>query len=99
MSNTYPVDIKNPHNLVVSKFRGTSFVHRGAKQQHYAITAMDRYGNESNVLQSNMEKRNVENELLPNDGVNLTLPKSLDEMDINYFIVESALWYYCYKNI
>ena len=91
MSNTYPVDIKNPHNLVVSKFRGTSFVHRGAKQQHYAITAMDRYGNESNVLQSNMEKRNVENELLPNDGVNLTLPKSLDEMDINYFIVESAL--------
>ena len=85
--------------MLFQNFGVTSFVHRGAKQQHYAITAMDRYGNESNVLQSNMEKRNIESELLPNDGVNLTLPKSLDEMDINYFIVESALGYYCHKNI
>ena len=45
------------------------------------------------------KKEMLKNELLPNDGVNLTLPKSLDEMDINYFIVESALGTTVTKNI
>lgn len=91
MSNNYPVDIKNPHNLIVSRFQGTSFIHKGAKQQFYAITAMDRYGNESNALQSKLVSKDIESKLLANDGKNLTLLKNINEMDISYFSIESLV--------
>ena len=89
MSNSYPVDINDPRNLVMARFQGTSFVHQGAKHQYYAITAMDRFGNESVALQSVLDKEGFKSRLLINDGKKITLPANINAMDIDYFCIES----------
>ncbi len=89
MSNSHPVDVKDPRNLVMARFQGTSFVHQGAKHQHYAITAMDRYGNESDALQSVFEKEGFESRLLTKDGETVTIPEDFNAMDIDYFTIET----------
>ena len=54
-SDSLPVDIRNPHYIVATGIRDTSFVYapilpwEGFK--HFAVTAIDRYGNESNPCQ------------------------------------------------
>ena len=54
-SDSLPVDIRNPHCIVATGIRDTSFVYapilpwEGFK--HFAVTAIDRYGNESNPCQ------------------------------------------------
>ena len=53
-SLTYPVDITDPANLYRTYIRDTRYeepTHSIAKPRHYAITAIDRYGNESLPLQ------------------------------------------------
>ena len=47
-SDTYPVDIKDARNLLVTRQRESSVTvpHKG-RALHYAVTATDRYGNES----------------------------------------------------
>lgn len=52
-SDTYPVDITKADNLLEQRLSDTSYVigGRALKKHYYAVTAMDRYGNESVVLQ------------------------------------------------
>lgn len=53
-SETYPVDITNPANLCSTYCRESSYMVRTpslVRPRHYAITAIDRYGNESLPLQ------------------------------------------------
>ena len=50
-SETYPVDINDSRNLIAVRQRNTSLrVNHGGKTFNYAITATDRYGNESRPL-------------------------------------------------
>lgn len=54
-STTYPVDTENPENLVAIRLKDCSYLHhhfiaRG-KAIHYAVTATDRCGNESDAVQ------------------------------------------------
>ncbi len=52
-SHVYPVDISNASNLISMRQRERSLtVPHGGKKLNYAITAIDRYGNESHPLQS-----------------------------------------------
>ena len=53
-SDTYPVDTKDARNLIVTRQRETSIMvpHKG-HALHYAVTATDRYGNESTPKLSN----------------------------------------------
>ena len=47
-SDTYPVDIDNAANLIATRQRGESLsIPHGGHALNYAVTAMDRYGNES----------------------------------------------------
>jgi len=47
-SEDYPVDDQNPENLIAIRLRGSSIVvPHGGRNLHYAVTAIDRYGNES----------------------------------------------------
>ena len=47
-SDSYPVDDQNPANLIATRRRGSSItVPHGGRSLHYAVTAIDRYGNES----------------------------------------------------
>jgi hypothetical protein len=47
-SEEYPVDDQNPANMIAIRLRGNSVVvPHGGRNLHYAVTAIDRYGNES----------------------------------------------------
>lgn len=48
-SNLYPVDIEKPENIICSRIDECKFTYRSIKHRknYWAITAVDRYGNES----------------------------------------------------
>lgn len=55
-SAVYPVDTDNPHHLLAARWRDTLYTHTlplpsSAPLHYYAVTAMDRCGNESAPLQ------------------------------------------------
>ena len=52
-SDTYPVDVNDARNLICARYRGQSLnvPHKG-RSLHYAVTVTDRYGNESQAMQS-----------------------------------------------
>ncbi|MBQ7514405.1 MAG: family 10 glycosylhydrolase [Prevotella sp.] len=84
------VDISNPANLIATRHIGRElFVPRPVIQNqplHYAVTAIDRYGNESHAV---MEIKPVENRhsvLLANDGKMLRLTSTVDA---TYLVVKT----------
>ena len=52
-SNVYPVDITKAENLLATNIRTTEYTltGRATAVRHYAVTAIDRYGNESHATQ------------------------------------------------
>lgn len=54
-SNEYPVDIDRPENIVAQNIRETSYIYAPIlpwnAKKHFAVTAIDRYGNESVAIQ------------------------------------------------
>lgn len=59
-SNQYPVDIQKAENLVANGVRKTEFLFQPEVPWHqrayWAVTAVDRYGNESEALELNQPK-------------------------------------------
>lgn len=88
-----PVDITRAENLIAVRHLQTeiSIVRQPGKPQlHYAVTAMDRYGNESTPvrLQTNdSHPVSVPTRLLDNDGLWLSVPRQ--QMDADRLIVET----------
>ena len=73
-SDRYPVDISDARNLVATRLRNTHIIVKQEDGSHYyAVTAVDRYGNESAAIQSD-EPYQKAVELLKNDGRRLELP-------------------------
>ena len=60
-SNTYPVDTTRPENLVSIKQKGTTYtydaVFAAQKGMFFAVTSIDRFGNESAATQLNKNER------------------------------------------
>ena len=54
-SDSYPVDTTNPENILAQSVRKNSYIHAPVlpweAKQYYAVSAMDRYGNESEAAQ------------------------------------------------
>lgn len=54
-SDTYPVDITRPENIIAQGVQGTSYVfapiYPWKSLTYFAVTAIDRYGNESKAIQ------------------------------------------------
>lgn len=54
-SDTYPVDTSNPQCIVAQRVRKNSYIHAPIypweAKRYYAVSAMDRYGNESEAVQ------------------------------------------------
>lgn len=97
-STEYPVDVNDVRNLVVMRLRGTDIIipHKdGEDNYHYAVTAMDRYSNESEPAftplpnDGNSTVYAVRDKLLPNDGKTLVIPDLARLTDVQYFIIES----------
>ena len=78
-STEEPVDISRAENLIVTRRTATTLsIRRKADKPmlHYAVTALDRYGNESQPIRSvdNSPAPVIVTTLLPNDGKMLTVP-------------------------
>lgn len=56
-SNTYPVDCSRAENLIAIRIQGNTYVPDNVNQhtRYYAVTACNRYGNESTALQQNVD--------------------------------------------
>lgn len=54
-SDTYPVDTQNPANIIAQRVKGTSYTYAPvtpwSRKTYFAVTAIDRYGNESEATQ------------------------------------------------
>ena len=54
-SNTNPVDTQNPANIIAQRVQGTKYTYAPIfpwnRKNYFAVTAIDRYGNESEALQ------------------------------------------------
>jgi len=80
-STEEPVDISNPAHLVATRYQWQRLSlpasARPAQPLHYAVTATDRYGNESPAVyepSSASKQQPTSTALLPNDGSTLQLP-------------------------
>ena len=79
-STVEPVDITRPENLVATRHIGQQLSIRCKAHHpllHYAVTALDRYGNESMPIRSKEETVPliIVSKLLPNDGRLLSVPQ------------------------
>ena len=79
-STEAPVDITRAENLIATRQRSSQLsIRRNSHQRplYYAVTALDRYGNESQPIYSETKKTVavVESSLLPNNGKQLTIPQ------------------------
>ncbi|HEY9551483.1 MAG TPA: family 10 glycosylhydrolase, partial [Prevotella sp.] len=92
-SSTYPVDVTNAANLVAPRIRQTQLTRGIRKGMYYAVTAMDRYGNESAPLQSHTPQyaaaKGAQAALLPCNGRVLKLPATLHETDATFLTIET----------
>lgn len=54
-SNTYPVDTSNPNNILAQRIEGTEYIYAPIRpwtaRKYFAVTAVDRCGNESEAIQ------------------------------------------------
>lgn len=88
-SKNYPVDINDSKNLLFMKYENTSI--NTNSDMYYAITAIDRYGNESNAIQSYGHKdlNATYEELLNCDNESVYFNINLRQIDAKQVIITS----------
>ena len=88
-STETPVDVNDVRNLVAKRLSCPCLTIDGEDGRHFfAVTSLDRYGNESDAFQSQQPFRPTI-EWLPNDGKQLQLPTIDPSIDNSYFSVVS----------
>lgn len=92
-STSYPVDTKDARNLVAIRRQTRSLLIPSEKGRHYAVTATDRYGNESLALQeaytADTSAPQQSPDLLKCDGRILQVPNEVMLTDAQYLLVET----------
>ncbi len=89
-SQTYPVDIRDARHLICVKTATTTHTVKTVEGMHYAVTAIDRYGNESDALQEEGENKATANAAwLKNNGRRLLLPALSHDCDAEFYVIES----------
>ncbi|MBP6526976.1 MAG: family 10 glycosylhydrolase [Prevotella sp.] len=79
-SKTWPVDISKSENLMLARQETNNINIPTNDDRYYAITAMDRYGNESEAVQSATKVCNTA-KFISNDGEKAMLPAWYNECD------------------
>ena len=91
-STSYPVDVTDARNLIAMRYAKNRIVvsPRNA-QMYFAVTSIDRYGNESQPLQTGKAAGGVKNELkmLAYSDGKVSLPKSADATWGRVWVVET----------
>lgn len=91
-SSDYPVDTDDAANLLVCRSRDNDVVVRNGKTRplYYAVTAVDRYGNESTALQLTVSRSHyAATKIIKNEGNRLRLPSKGKVLDAPYIILET----------
>lgn len=88
-SDTYPVDINDARNLVAAKVRQTEFSIKNpygfSKNKHYAVTAINRFGNESAPAVSHYIANSTKG---ISSQKTLRMPILPNNLDVNYLVIE-----------
>lgn len=89
-SRTWPVDVTKAENLIATR-RMEQALTLPTDGRYFAVTGMDRYGNESKDAQSHQETQPMRHDvaLLPCDGQRLQLPNSVHELDATHVAIET----------
>ena len=93
-SKKYPVDTEDARNLVAIRRQGRQLLVPNDGCTYYAVTATDRYGNESRALQEDAPYGEAETQcgstrLLICDGKKVEIPNKAHLADTEYLLVES----------
>ena len=93
-SKKYPVDTEDARNLVAIRRQGRQLLVPNDGCTYYAVTATDRYGNESRALQEDAPYSETETQcgstrLLRCDGKKVEVPNKAHLADTEYLLVES----------
>lgn len=103
-SKEEPVDINNPANLVATRHLWQQLTierKAGKPRLHYAVTALDRYGNESVACyehESNVQQPGASaSVLLPNDGRALKLEVTTDAEYLAVCTLQGSIIHTCHN--
>lgn len=91
-SACYPVDTDNAANILAVRLRDNEIAVDNDKghKLYYAVTAADRYGNESSALQLAVSRPSTASaRMITNDGTYLQLPPKGTSLDAPYIIIET----------
>lgn len=98
-SELYPVDTDNPANLIAVRHSQTSIEVKRAsgsrRPVNYAVTAVDRYGNESTATQEPVWSTALPAAFLPNDGRILTVSSKSDADFLAILTMQGRIVYSC----
>lgn len=88
-STSSPVNTNDARLLVAVGLRDSQlYVPAGREQLHYAVTAVDRYGNESRPIMTQDKQGPTSLPLLENDGHRLLLPEKGPVLDASHILIE-----------
>lgn len=93
-SREYPVNTDDACNLMVTRLQKTSIIIPRDPSRYYAVTALDRYGNESKPLQEKHVQNTAPATKLPDgllkcDGKTLRLPEKSNVLDASFITIET----------
>lgn len=89
-SRTWPVDINDARNLVAVRLNTTT-VSVPTAGRYFAVTAIDRYGNESLPQQSHAKQSPTVFGLLPCCGGRLSLPAKSKVLDAQWLVIDNLM--------
>lgn len=93
-SREYPVNTDDACNLMMARLQKTSIIIPRDPSRYYAVTALDRYGNESKPLQEKHVQNTAPATKLPDgllkcDGKTLRLPEKSNVLDASFMTIET----------
>ena len=92
-SREHPVDTEDPRNLVAMRVVSNTLSVPATPKMHYAVTAVDRYGQESRPCQLQGGDEDwrfwLTDDIIRSDGNTLTLPHKPSVLDAEYIFIET----------
>ena len=93
-SDSYPVDINDARNIIAARIPANEIsipLSKDCKHFNYAVTAIDRYGNESEQTNSEKAIEPESNTMMKNNGNILHLTNRHSILDAEFIIIQSLI--------
>lgn len=89
-SRKYPVDTRDPRNLITARYMHESISMKPVEGMYFAVSALDRYGNESQALQQpHADGTQLSARIIRAAGDKLQLGSLIDDSEAEYLVFES----------